>query len=142
MVEEIEDVNFTCLCRKGVLQDLPDSFGEEVEDEDFMAAVASLDVQDYLQRDADTILESALLSLRSDVNHNPSIPGYDMTIPPANHCEAMMRSDADEWKRVEEKELGMLKSMGVYVEEVLPEGRKAIRNRWVLSSNLIRMAVL
>ena len=136
MVEEIEDVNFTCLCRKGVLQDLPDSFGEEVEDEDFMAAVASLDVQDYLQRDADTILESALLSLRSDMNRNPSIPGYDMTIPPANHREAMMRSDADEWKRVEEKELGMLKSMGVYVEEVLPEGRKAIGNRWVFEFKL------
>ena len=54
-----------------------------------------------------------------------------MTIPPANHHEAMLRSDAEEWRKVEEKELGMLKTMGVYVEELLPEGRKAIGNRWV-----------
>ena len=134
MVEEImEDTNFTCLCREGVLQDLPDSFGEVG---DFTAAAASLDVQDYLQRDADAILESALLSLRSDVNRNPSVPGYDMSIPPANHREAMLRSDAEEWKRVEEKELGMLKSMGVYVEEVIPEGRKAIGNGWVFEFKL------
>jgi hypothetical protein len=32
---------------------------------------------------------------------------------------------------VEEKELGLLKGMGVYVEEILPEGRRAIGNRWV-----------
>jgi hypothetical protein len=37
----------------------------------------------------------------------------------------------EEWNKVEEKELGMLKSMGVYVDEMLPEGRKAIGNRWV-----------
>jgi hypothetical protein len=117
-----------CLCREGVLQDLPDIFSEA---DDFVAATASLDVQDYLQRDADTLVESALLSLRSDIPRNPSSPGYDMTIPPANHREAMLRSDAIEWRRVEAKELDMLKSMGVYVEEVLPEGRKAIGNCWV-----------
>jgi hypothetical protein len=32
---------------------------------------------------------------------------------------------------MEEKELGMLKSMGVYVDEMLLEGRKAIGNCWV-----------
>jgi hypothetical protein len=125
LVETIDDDgDFTYLCREGVMQDLPDNFGE-------LTATASLDVHDYLQRDADALFESALLSLRSDISRNPSSFGYDMTIPPANHREAMLRSDAEEWKRVEEKELGMLKSMGVYVEEVLPEGRKAIGNRWV-----------
>jgi hypothetical protein len=133
LIDDIEETdsglcNFASLRREGVLQDLPDSFGETA---DFTAATASLDVQDYLQRDADALLESALLSLRSDITRNPSSPGYDMTIPPASHREAMSRSDADEWKKVEEKELDMLKSMGVYVDEVLPEGRKAIGNRWV-----------
>ena len=47
-----------------------------------------------------------------------------------------MRSDAEEWKKVEEKELEMLKSMGVYVDEELPEGRKAIGNRWVFEFKL------
>ena len=122
------DNDFAYLSHEGVLQDLPDSFGET---DDFTAASASLDVQDYLQRDADAHFESALLSVRSDVSRNPSSSGYDMTIPPANHREAMLRSDAEDWKRVEEKELGMLKSMGVYVDELLPEGRKAIGNRWV-----------
>ena len=54
-----------------------------------------------------------------------------MTIPPVNHHEAMLCLDAEEWKKVEEKELGMLKSMGVYMDEMLPEGRKAIGNHWV-----------
>ena len=56
-------VNFASLSHKGVLQDLPDSFGET---DDFTAAMASLDVQDYLQWDADTLVKTALLSLRSD----------------------------------------------------------------------------
>ena len=103
------------------MEDLPDSF--ELTD-DLTAAAASLDVQDYLQRDADAIFESAFLSLRSDIPRNPRSPGYDMTTPPANHREAMMSSDMEEWKKVEDKELGMLRSMGVYVDEPLPEGRK------------------
>jgi hypothetical protein len=128
-VAPIEDGDdFAYLCREGVLQDLPDTFSEV---EDFTAATASLDVQDYLQRDADALFECALLSLRSDVSRNPSSAGYDMAIPPANHREAMLRTDAKEWKRVEEKELGMMQNMGVYVDEMLPEGRKAIGNRWV-----------
>jgi len=36
-----------------------------------------------------------------------------MMTPPANHHDAMMRSDAEEWKRVEKKELDMLKNMGL-----------------------------
>jgi len=59
-----------------------------------------------------------------------------MMTPPANHHDAMMRSDAEEWKRVEKKELDMLKNMGVYVNEELPEGRKAIGNRWVFEFKL------
>jgi len=82
------------------------------------------------------ISESTFLSLRSDITRDPRSPGYDTTLPPANHREAMMRTDADEWRKVEEKELRMLKEMGVYVEEVLPEGRKAIGNRWVFEFKL------
>ena len=37
---------------------------------------------------------------------------------------------------MEEKELEMLRSMGVYVEEELPEERKAIGNRWVFEFKL------
>ena len=133
MIPESNSDSLVCLSRGGILQDFPDSFAET---DDFTAAAASLDVQSYLQRDADAILETALLSLRSDITRNPSSPGYDMDVPPANHREAMLRSDADVWKRVEEKELGMLKDMGVYVEEVLPEGRKAIGNRWVFEYKL------
>ncbi|KAF9470223.1 hypothetical protein BDN70DRAFT_821618, partial [Pholiota conissans] len=60
-----------------------------------------------------------------------------MSIPPASHNEAMMRSDADAWREVEAKEFAMLKNMGVYVEEMLPEGRKAIGSRWVFEFKLI-----
>jgi len=77
-----------------------------------------------------------LLSLWSDIAHNPRSPRYDMMMPPANHHEAMMHSDAEEWKRVEKKELDMLKNMGVYVDEELPEGRKAIGNHWVFKFKL------
>jgi hypothetical protein len=44
IVEEIEDggEEFACLCREGVLEDLPDSFSEF---QDFSASVASLNVQ-------------------------------------------------------------------------------------------------
>ena len=130
---EDDSEEFACLCCEGVLQDLPDSFDKV---HDFSASVASLNVQDYLQRDADALFESTFLSLRSDITRDPRSPGYDTTLPPANHREAMMRTDADEWRKVEEKELRMLKEMGVYVEEVLPEGRKAIGNRWVFEFKL------
>ena len=129
----MEDEELTSLCRDGGLMDFPNSFGET---DDFAAAVASLNVDDYLQRDADGNFETAFLSLRSDVARDPRSPGYDMATPPANHREAMMRHDAEEWKKVEDKELEMLKSMGVYVDENLPEGRKAIGNRWVFEFKL------
>lgn len=131
MVLEVDgdvDNQFACLCLEGVMADLPDSFEPT---DDLTASAVSLDVQDYLQRDADAVFESAFLSLRSDIARNPRSPGYDMATPPANHREAMMRSDMEEWKKVEDKELEMLRSMGVYVDEPLPEGRKAIGNRWV-----------
>jgi len=130
-VDEAE--HFVALCREGLIEDPPDFFDAS---DNFAAAVASLDVHDYLQRDADALFESTFLSLRSDIARNPRSPGYDMTTPPANHHEAMMRSDAEEWKKVEEKELEMLRTMGVYVDEELPEGRKAIGNRWVFEFKL------
>ncbi len=85
---------FACLCREGIMEDLPDSFEST---DNLAAAVASLDVPGYLQRDVDALLESAFLSLRSDVARDPRSPGYDMSLPPANHREAMLRSDVEEW---------------------------------------------
>ena len=61
-VDEVhsEDNQFAFLCREGAMEDFPDTFGDT---DDFAAAVASLDVHDYLQRDADALFESAFLSL-------------------------------------------------------------------------------
>jgi hypothetical protein len=127
------DGHFTALCEEGLMEDLPDSFNDS---DNFAAAAASLDVHDYLQQDAEALFESTFLSLRSDIARDPWSPGYDMATPPANHREAMMRSDAEDWKKAEEKELEMLRSMGVYVDEELPEGRKVIGNRWVFEFKL------
>ena len=93
---------------------------------------ASLDADDYLQRDVDSLSEATLLSIRSDTRRNPCDEGYDMSIPPANYWEAERRTDAEEWKKVTEKELEDLKRMGVYEDaEELPEGKRAIGCRWV-----------
>lgn len=70
------DDQFACLCREGVMEDFSDSFGET---NDLAAAAASLDVHDYLQRDADILLESVFLSLRSDVACNPQSPGSSIS---------------------------------------------------------------
>ena len=101
------------------------------------AVCVSLDPATYLDQDNQCICESALLSIRSDVPRNPLAVDYDMSIPPTTHREAIGRSDATEWLRVEQKELSMLKDMGVYQEELLPEGRKAIGCRWVFEFKLI-----
>jgi hypothetical protein len=127
------DGHFTAMCGEGLMEDLPDSFNDS---DDFAAAAASLDIHDYLQRDPEALFESTFLSLRSDIARDPRSPGYDMATPPANHREAMMRSDAEDWKKVEEKELEMLRSMGVYADEELLEGRKVIGNRWVFGFKL------
>jgi hypothetical protein len=60
------------------------------------SAIASLDVEDYLHRDAEMMLEAIFLSIHSDSHRDPKIPGYDLSIPPANHNEAMLRPDANE----------------------------------------------
>jgi hypothetical protein len=116
-VEEVngEDEQFAFLCREGAMEDFHNTFGDT---DDFAAAVASLNVHDYLQRDANALFESTFLSLQSDISRDPRSPGYDMGTPPANHRETMLRPDAEEWKKVEGKELEMLKSMGVYVDDV------------------------
>jgi hypothetical protein len=127
-IEDVDDVDeaysLACMCREGAFMDISDISDTCIDGMDVTAFAASLDVQDYLQRDADGLFETAFLSLRSDTIRDPRSPGYDMSVPPANHREAMMRTDALEWKKVEDKELEMLKSMGVYVEEMLPERRK------------------
>jgi ribosomal protein S27E len=99
---------------------------------DSAATAASLDADDYLQCDIDSLCGATLLSIRSDVRQNPYADGYDMFIPTATHWEAEMHTDATEWHWVMEKELGDLKRMGVYEDiDALPEGKKAIGCRWV-----------
>jgi hypothetical protein len=44
------DGHFTALCGEGLMEDLPNSFDDS---DDFAAAVGSLDIHDYLQRDAE-----------------------------------------------------------------------------------------
>ncbi|PPQ84479.1 hypothetical protein CVT25_007657 [Psilocybe cyanescens] len=127
------DNPFASLCCMGALDDRP------LRDCPISHLTVSLDVEDYLSRDNDALWESTLLSVRSDIRRVPSSPGYDMSIPPANYAEAMARSDADEWRKVVVKELEMLKSMGVYVDDVLPDGVNAIGCRWVLEFKLLEI---
>lgn len=103
----------------------------------FNAVCVSLDPVAYLDQDNQCVCESALLSIRSDAPRNPLVVGYDMSIPPATHREATGCPNATEWLRVEEKELSMLKDMGVYQEELLPVGHKAIGYRWVFEFKLV-----
>ena len=118
------DDPFAVLCNSGIF----DSNAQI----DSAAMVASLDTEDYLQHDVNSFCEATLLSIRSNVWRNPGVEGYDISIPPANHWEAERQKDAAEWKKVTEKELEDLRSMGVYEDaEALPEGKKAIGCRWV-----------
>jgi hypothetical protein len=50
--------------------------------------VASLDADNYLQQDVDSLSEAMLLSICNDVRRNPDDEGYDMSIPLANYWEA------------------------------------------------------
>jgi len=125
--DDEDDDPFAALCNSGVF----DSHSTET---DSAAMAASLDAEDYLQRDVDSFCEATLLSIRSDVRRNSYTEGYDMSIPPATHWEAERRTDAAEWRRVTEKELSDLKRMEVYEDveaEELPEGKKPIGCRWV-----------
>ncbi|PPQ92904.1 hypothetical protein CVT25_010465, partial [Psilocybe cyanescens] len=111
-----DDNPFASMCCTGAFDNrLPSEFPSSY-------LTVSLDVEDYLARDSDALWESTLLSVRSDIRRLPSSPGYDMSIPPANYAEAMARSDADEWRKVVVKELEMLRSMGVYMDDLLPDG--------------------
>ena len=101
------------------------------------AVCVSLDPAAYLDQDNQCVCEAALLSIRSDIPRNPLGVDYDMSVPPATHREATARSDAAQWLEVEQKELSMLKNMGVYQEELLPDGRKAIGCRWVFEFKLV-----
>jgi hypothetical protein len=61
-VEEVNGGNeqFAFLCREGAMEDFHDTFSDT---DNFATAVASLNVHDYLQRDANALFESAFLSL-------------------------------------------------------------------------------
>ena len=118
---------------EGVSDDDDNPFiGGGFKNVDSSPIMASLDADNYLQRDVDSLSEAMLLSIRSNARRNPHDEGYDMFIPPANYWEAERRTDAEEWKKVMEKELEDLKRMGVYEDaEELLEGKRAISCRWV-----------
>jgi hypothetical protein len=78
------------------------------------------------------IEEQTNITIRSDRKRNPMSADYDMKIPPATYEEAMLRSDRLEWLTAMKKELGIMTEMKVYKLTSLPEGRRAIGNRWVL----------
>jgi hypothetical protein len=80
------------------------------------------------------IEEQAHVAIRSNCKRNPSSPDYDMSIPPATHDEAVKRSDHVHWLNAMKAELSTMKEMNVYQLTTLPEGWKAIGNRWVLES--------
>ena len=80
--------------------------------------------------------ELACLSLRSDMPRNPLAPDYDLSLPPATYKESQLCLDADIWQACVDKELGLMKSMGVYALAILPPGRRAIGNRWVFEYKL------
>jgi hypothetical protein len=85
---------------------------------------APLEVEDYLQRDIDSLCEAMLLSIQSDVRQYLRTKGYNMSIPPTTHWEAERWMDAEGWRKVTKKELKDLKRMGVYKDaEELPEGK-------------------
>ena len=71
--------------------------GGRFENTASLAMAASLDAEDYLRRDVDSLCEATLLSIRSNIRRNPLTEGYDMKIPPATYWEAERRTDAEEW---------------------------------------------
>lgn len=121
-----DDNPFCGLCDDGIFPSSAPSLDSPSDSSNI-----SLDIDDYLQRDIESTLEATFLSIRSDIHRDPQSPGYDLSIPPASHNEAMLHPDVEKWKEVQKKEFRMLKEMKVYVEEDLPVGRKAIGSRWV-----------
>jgi len=71
--------------------------GGRFENAASLAMAASLDTEDYLQWDVDSLCKATLLSICSDIRRNPLMEGYDMKIPPVTHWEAERRTDAEEW---------------------------------------------
>ena len=122
-----DDNPFAMLCSSGMLEEyISESQGDSI------TMAASLDADKYLRCNIDSLCKATLLFIRSDMQQNPLMKGYNMKIPPASHWEAKRQMDAEEWQKVMEKELGDLKRMGVYKDaEELSEGKKAIGCHWV-----------
>ena len=80
--------------------------------------------------------ELICLSLRSDIPRNPLVPGYDLSLPPATYKESQLRPDAAIWQGCVDKELELMRTMGVYVLAILPARRRAIGNHWVFEFKL------
>ena len=74
------------------------------ENVDSLAMAATLDADDYFQWDVDSLSEATLLLICSNVCRDPHDEGYDMSVPPANYWEAEQQTDAEEWKKVTEKD--------------------------------------
>lgn len=102
----------------------------DVEEENLEEIEPNSDVPDAY---ANTLIEEhANITIRSDRKRDPNDPSYDMKIPPSTYDEAMLRTDRNEWLEAMKKELNIMDDMHVYQLAPLPDGCKAIGNRWVL----------
>jgi hypothetical protein len=102
----------------------------EVIPEDLTNIESNVDITEAMANAC--IEEQAHVAICSNHKRNPSNPDYDMAIPPATYNEAMQCSDHALWLAAMKAELSTMKNMSVYKLVKLPEGRKAIGNRWVL----------
>jgi hypothetical protein len=66
------------------------------------------------------------VALRLSIPHN-----FNLSKEPFSYAEAVARPDASIWHAAMEREMASLKEMGVFAEEDLPKGEKAIGLKWV-----------
>ena len=72
------------------------------------------------------LIKHANLAICSNTHRDPGAPGYDLSVPPATYDEAMRCPDANRWRAVMEKEMGLLRDMQVYDLVSLPPGVETV----------------
>ena len=55
---------------------------------------------------------------------------------PANYEEAMVGPDSNKWLEAMKSEIGSMYENKVWTLEILPEGRKAIQNKWIFKKKM------
>jgi transposase InsO family protein len=98
---------------------------EEVDDPDAPPSSPPTSQSPYILEEIDASLETIFPAISSD---------QDEGTLPKNEVEALEGKDRGKWEKAIQDELGMLEKMGTWTLEELPEGRKAIGNRWVFAT--------